>query len=68
MHALWHDLPPEMQGGWAPVSREIEATVLAAIRPGDAIMVKGSNGSRMAPIVAALEKRYSVATSRHEDL
>ena len=68
MHALWHELPPEMQGGWAPVSKEIEATVLAAIRPGDAIMVKGSNGSRMAPIVAALEKRYCGATNRHEDL
>ncbi len=68
MHALWLELPPEMQGGWAPVSKEIEPTILAAIRPGDAIMVKGSNGSRMGPIVAALEKRYSVSTSRHEDL
>jgi UDP-N-acetylmuramoyl-tripeptide--D-alanyl-D-alanine ligase len=32
--------------------------VLAAIQPGDAVMVKGSLGSRMAPIVKALQSRY----------
>jgi len=32
--------------------------VLAAIQPGDAVMVKGSLGSRMAPIVKALQTRY----------
>jgi UDP-N-acetylmuramoyl-tripeptide--D-alanyl-D-alanine ligase len=32
--------------------------VLAAVRPGDAVMVKGSLGSRMAPIVKALQSRY----------
>ena len=33
--------------------------MLAAIHPGDAVMVKGSLGSRMGPIVKALERRYS---------
>jgi UDP-N-acetylmuramoyl-tripeptide--D-alanyl-D-alanine ligase len=32
--------------------------VLAAIQPGDAVMIKGSLGSRMAPIVKALQSRY----------
>jgi len=32
--------------------------VLAAIQPGDTVMVKGSLGSRMAPIVKALVSRY----------
>ena len=68
MHALWHELPTEMQGAWAPVSKELEPTVLAAIRPGDAVMVKGSNGSRMGPIVAALEHRFSSTRVRGEDL
>ena len=32
--------------------------MLAAIQPGDAIMVKGSLGSRMGPIVKTLQSRY----------
>jgi len=32
--------------------------VLAAVRGGDAIMVKGSFGSRMGPIVKALVRRF----------
>jgi UDP-N-acetylmuramoyl-tripeptide--D-alanyl-D-alanine ligase len=32
--------------------------VLAAIQPGDAVMVKGSLGSRMGPIVKTLQGRY----------
>jgi len=32
---------------------------MGPIRPGDAIMVKGSLGSRMGPIVKALEESYS---------
>jgi hypothetical protein len=32
--------------------------VLAAVRPGDAVMIKGSLGSRMAVIVDALVSRY----------
>ena len=39
-------------------SAALEAQVLAAIQPGDAVMVKGSLGSRMAPIVKALASRY----------
>jgi UDP-N-acetylmuramoyl-tripeptide--D-alanyl-D-alanine ligase len=33
--------------------------VLGAIRPGDAVMVKGSLGSKMGPIVKALEKQFA---------
>jgi UDP-N-acetylmuramoyl-tripeptide--D-alanyl-D-alanine ligase len=31
---------------------------VAALRPGDAIMIKGSNGSRMGPIVIKLIERF----------
>jgi UDP-N-acetylmuramoyl-tripeptide--D-alanyl-D-alanine ligase len=33
--------------------------VISAVHGGDALMVKGSAGSRMGPIVKALAKRYS---------
>jgi UDP-N-acetylmuramoyl-tripeptide--D-alanyl-D-alanine ligase len=58
MHALWEALPPARQGGYAETSTALEPQLVAAIQPGDAIMVKGSLGSRMAPIVKALQVRY----------
>ena len=33
--------------------------MLAAIRAGDALMVKGSLGSKMGPIVKALEREFA---------
>jgi UDP-N-acetylmuramoyl-tripeptide--D-alanyl-D-alanine ligase len=59
MHALWEALPSERRGGYAENSAELESDVLSALRAGDAIMVKGSLGSRMAPIVKAIEHRFS---------
>ena len=59
MHALWQALPSERRAGYAETSALLESQVLAAIRPGDTVMVKGSLGSRMGPIVKALERRYS---------
>ena len=32
--------------------------MLTEVQPGDAVMVKGSLGSRMGPLVKALERRY----------
>jgi UDP-N-acetylmuramoyl-tripeptide--D-alanyl-D-alanine ligase len=62
MQALWQALPSERRGGYAETAAALEPQVVAAIRAGDAIMVKGSLGSRMGPIVKALERRYA----RHE--
>jgi UDP-N-acetylmuramoyl-tripeptide--D-alanyl-D-alanine ligase len=59
MHALWEALPSERRGGYAETSSMLEPQVLAAIHPGDAVMIKGSLGSRMGPIVTALERNYS---------
>jgi UDP-N-acetylmuramoyl-tripeptide--D-alanyl-D-alanine ligase len=59
MQALWEALPSERRGGYAETSTALEPSVLTAIRPGDAVMIKGSLGSNMAPIVKALERRYS---------
>src|SRR4051794_6868763 len=58
MRNLWDALSTGKRGGYADNAAALESQVLAAIRAGDAIMVKGSLGSKMKPIVAALEKRF----------
>ena len=64
MRALWQALPASRRGGYAEDSTALEAQVVPAVRAGDAVMVKGSLGSRMAPIVKALQRNYP----RHETL
>jgi UDP-N-acetylmuramoyl-tripeptide--D-alanyl-D-alanine ligase len=59
MRSLWQVLPSSRRGGYAENSAALEAQVLSAVRAGDVIMVKGSLGSRMAPIVKALERLYA---------
>ncbi len=51
-------VPFGLRGGYAATSAELESVVIAGIRPGDAVMVKGSNGSKMGRIVAALMDRF----------
>ncbi len=58
MRNLWEALPSAQRGGYADHSAALESEVAAALRVGDAVMVKGSLGSKMKVIVAALEKRF----------
>jgi len=58
MRNLWDALSTGKRGGYAESSASLEAQVVAAIRAGDVIMVKGSLGTKMKPIVTALEKRF----------
>jgi len=58
MQNLWDALPSAKRGGYAESSTLLESQVLMALRGGDAIMVKGSLGSKMKVIVNALEKRF----------
>jgi UDP-N-acetylmuramoyl-tripeptide--D-alanyl-D-alanine ligase len=60
MRNLWDALPLERRGAYAPTSAELEAAAVAAVQAGDAVMIKGSLGSRMGPIVKALKSRYPV--------
>ena len=59
MAALWEALPADRRGAYAATAEDLEAEVAGALRAGDAIMVKGSLGSRMGPIVKSLARRYS---------
>jgi UDP-N-acetylmuramoyl-tripeptide--D-alanyl-D-alanine ligase len=59
MEHLYHALPEARRGAWAAQSSGIEAELLGAVSAGDAVMIKGSNGSRMAPLVAAMKTKFA---------
>jgi UDP-N-acetylmuramoyl-tripeptide--D-alanyl-D-alanine ligase len=61
MKCLWDALPSAHRGGYAETAAALEPLVLGAIQHDDAVMVKGSLGSRMGPIVKALKRRYAPA-------
>ena len=63
-HGLWEALPSERRGGYAVTSAALEAELLRVLRAGDAIMVKGSLGSKMGPIVKTLTRQYSSQGTR----
>jgi len=54
MRALWERLPAPMRGGWAASAAELAPEVTRAVRDGDVVMVKGSNGSKAGLIAQAL--------------
>ncbi|MGA8172256.1 MAG: UDP-N-acetylmuramoylalanyl-D-glutamyl-2,6-diaminopimelate--D-alanyl-D-alanine ligase [Methylocystis sp.] len=54
MARAFYAAPESMRGAHRPNAAELEEPLLAALRPGDVVMVKGSNGSRMGALVAAL--------------
>ncbi|MBX9819193.1 UDP-N-acetylmuramoylalanyl-D-glutamyl-2,6-diaminopimelate--D-alanyl-D-alanine ligase [Afipia birgiae] len=58
MRNLWEALPSTKKGGYADNSAALVPQVISAVGAGDAIMVKGSLGSRMKLIVTALQKRF----------
>jgi UDP-N-acetylmuramoyl-tripeptide--D-alanyl-D-alanine ligase len=58
MRHLFDDLARAQQGGWAPSSTELVPLLLEAVRAGDVVMIKGSLGTRMAPLVEAMVARF----------
>jgi UDP-N-acetylmuramoyl-tripeptide--D-alanyl-D-alanine ligase len=54
MQALWAVLPAKVRGAWAPTAAELAPQVRSAVRAGDVVMVKGSNGSKASLVVRAL--------------
>jgi UDP-N-acetylmuramoyl-tripeptide--D-alanyl-D-alanine ligase len=63
MRELWDGLPAALRGGYAETAEALEPEIVAAVRVGDAIMVKGSNGSRMGPVVTILSERFRAPTA-----
>ena len=61
MRHLHDALPAAHRGGWAATAAELAPRVQAALRPGDVVMVKGSNGSRASTVVSALKAAFGAA-------
>jgi UDP-N-acetylmuramoyl-tripeptide--D-alanyl-D-alanine ligase len=55
MASLYAALPAALRGAHFNDSASLSPAVLDAVRPGDILLVKGSLGSRMGPIVEALK-------------
>ena len=54
MKSLYDAVPPEKHGAYAIDSAALAPLVAAALRAGDAVLVKGSLGSRMRVVVSAI--------------
>ena len=63
MGSLYEALPTSRQGGYAPAPEELAPMLLAGVKAGDVVMVKGSFGSRMAPLVEALKRHFGSASA-----
>jgi UDP-N-acetylmuramoyl-tripeptide--D-alanyl-D-alanine ligase len=59
MRFLFDGLKPAQQGAWAQDSAQLAPSMIEAVRAGDAVMVKGSLATRMAPLVEAVQARFS---------
>jgi len=67
MASLRDVLPLRRLGGYAETAAELEQLLFDAIAPGDVIMVKGSNASRMGPLVEALKVRFAPRPAEADD-
>jgi UDP-N-acetylmuramoyl-tripeptide--D-alanyl-D-alanine ligase len=54
MKALWDRLPASRRGAWAANSAGLVDALKNALAPGDVVLVKGSNGSKLSVVIAAL--------------
>jgi UDP-N-acetylmuramoyl-tripeptide--D-alanyl-D-alanine ligase len=54
MSALMEALPASRRGGYAESADALSPIIANALRSGDVVLVKGSNGSKMSRVVAAL--------------
>jgi UDP-N-acetylmuramoyl-tripeptide--D-alanyl-D-alanine ligase len=63
MGSLFEMLPASRRGAYAKTAEELGPKLVAAVGPGDAIMIKGSLGSRMAPLVEALKRQFGAAAA-----
>jgi len=59
MKHMFDALPASLRGAWAETAAEMQPALIDSIAAGDVVMIKGSNGSRMGPVVAALKQRFA---------
>lgn len=61
MHALWEQLPQELRAHYCEDAKDMEDVLLGDVRSGDVIMIKGSLGTRMGPLIDALKNEFPPA-------
>ena len=59
MRSLADALQGHIAVEWRGAAADLQQAVVDTVRGGDVVIVKGSNGSRMAPIVGALKDRHA---------
>ena len=66
--ALFDAAPSAIRGAWGKASADIQDELVRGVRAGDVVMIKGSNGSRMGPIVSALRERFPAMRSQEPSM
>ena len=61
MRHLWDAVPASRRGRHVATSEELKEPLLRELKDGDVVMVKGSLGSRMGPLVDAIRTRFPSA-------
>jgi len=61
MRHLFDALPSGLRGEWRPTAGELAPLVAAVVRRNDIVLIKGSNGSRMAAVVESLKEKARLA-------
>jgi UDP-N-acetylmuramoyl-tripeptide--D-alanyl-D-alanine ligase len=59
MQHLWAVTPASRRGAYAASSSELKDRLLSELQSGDAVMIKGSLGSRMGLIVDAMREKFT---------
>ena len=62
MKGLYDLLPDAMKGAYRATSDEMVQPLIAALKAGDTVLIKGSLGTRMAPLVEAVRGLYRNAS------
>ena len=64
MRGLYEALPASRRGAYAKTSEQLAPLLTKGVGAGDVVMIKGSFGSRMAPLVEALQRHFQAAGAR----
>jgi UDP-N-acetylmuramoyl-tripeptide--D-alanyl-D-alanine ligase len=59
MKHLYDALPASLKGEWVAEAQALVSVLTKTVKAGDALMIKGSNGSRMGPVVAKLKEIFT---------
>ncbi len=59
MKSLYDCVPDAIKGHYSETATGLADAITSALRAGDVVMIKGSNGMRLQPLVAALQRQFS---------